>query len=158
MNIHSPIRSRPSSLQGTFLLFFNSKPSRQNSLGVPMDDGQNGLLRLSKSCIFSLKSLEQLVARYVSEYALLLRSAPSMDPHLYVSGITILEPDLCRNRRTPFSVYSYRLRARHIVTHTSFRQSKAFEQAKTLFSTSLDELKSFLHVSRFTQQCRRPRW
>src|ERR1700722_18379264 len=32
-------------------------------------------------------------------------------PHIYVAGITILEPGLCRNWRTPFSVYSYRLRA-----------------------------------------------
>ena len=34
-------------------------------------------------------------------------------PHIYVAGTTILEPDLCRNRRTPFSVYSYQLRAGH---------------------------------------------
>src|SRR3984957_529891 len=26
---------------------------------------------------------------------------------IHVAGITILEPDLCRNRRTPFSMYSY---------------------------------------------------
>jgi hypothetical protein len=45
-----------------------------------------------------------------------------------------------------------------IVTHASFRQLKLFEQAKTLLSTSLSDLKSFSNVSRSTQQCRRPHW
>ena len=48
--------------------------------------------------------------------------------------------------------------ARAIVTHTSFRQLKMFERAKTLFSTSLSELKSSSDVLRPTQQCRRPHW
>jgi hypothetical protein len=34
-----------------------------------------------------------------------------------VAGISILEPDLCRIRRTPFSVYSYQLRAGHCNTY-----------------------------------------
>jgi hypothetical protein len=48
--------------------------------------------------------------------------------------------------------------ARAIVTHTSFRQLKAFEQTKALFSTYLSKLKCFSDVSRSTQQCRRPHW
>ena len=36
-----------------------------------MNDGQDGLIQLLKSCMFSLIFLERLVARYVSEYALL---------------------------------------------------------------------------------------
>ena len=48
--------------------------------------------------------------------------------------------------------------ARAMVTHTSFRQLKAFERAKALFSTSLSKLRCFSDDSRSTQQCRRPHW
>ena len=151
VNIHSPISSRPASLPGPFLLFFNSKPSRRNSLEVPMDNGQNGLIRLSKSCIISLKSSERLKARYVSEYAFLLRSPPSfmwqvlLSSNLIFAGIGEL-----------LSVCILISFAWAVVIHGSLRQLKKFDQAKTLLSTSLSGLKSFSNVSRSTQQCRRP--
>jgi hypothetical protein len=44
-----------------------------------------------------------------------------------------------------------------VVTHGSIRQLKMFEQATTLLSTSLKELKCVLDVSRYTQKCSRPR-
>ena len=47
--------------------------------------------------------------------------------------------------------------ARAIITHTSLRLLKMFEQAKTLLSTSLSGLGCFSDASRSTQKCGRPR-
>ena len=44
-----------------------------------------------------------------------------------------------------------------IVTYTSHRPLKMFEEAKTLFSASLSALKCFFDVSRSIQKCGRPR-
>ena len=45
VNIHLPPNSKRVILPLLFLLCFNNKPKRQNSPGLPMNDGQNGLIR-----------------------------------------------------------------------------------------------------------------
>ena len=59
-----------------------------------------------------------------------------------MTGITILEPDLCWNRRTPFSVYSNQLRTGHCNTYI-FQAIKGVRAGQDALLDSFERIEMF---------------